>query len=149
VVAYGFQSSSQCPKGHYLGRCTVLFRPVCLSSTCLSITFLSIWLASQSDCLRFFSPPYPPTFVDSLDSELWYRSGCRAAALASSSTSAVGAVFSAAFHHAERAPRVTSSLTVESPIIRSSKNILSIDIGILVTRVLRARKARKSAGGDG
>jgi hypothetical protein len=37
VVAYGFQSSSWCPKGHYLGRCTV-----CLSSTCLSVTFLSI-----------------------------------------------------------------------------------------------------------
>src|SRR5271154_225181 len=34
------------------------------------------------------------------------------------------AVFSAAFHHAERAPRVTSSLTAESPTIRSSKTSL-------------------------
>jgi len=31
-----------------------LFRPICLSSTCLSVTFLSIGLASQFDCLRFF-----------------------------------------------------------------------------------------------
>jgi hypothetical protein len=31
------------------------------------------------------------------------------------------AVFSAAFHHAERDPRVTSSLTAESPITRSLK----------------------------
>jgi hypothetical protein len=28
-------------------------------------------------------------------------------------------ILSAAFHHAERAPRVTSSLTAESPTIRS------------------------------
>jgi hypothetical protein len=52
VVAYGFQSSPWCPKGHYLGRCTVCLgtnahRPcfdlsVCLFITCLSITFLSI-----------------------------------------------------------------------------------------------------------
>src|SRR5271155_3805318 len=34
------------------------------------------------------------------------------------------AVFSAAFHHAERAPRVTSSLTAESPTIRSFKTSL-------------------------
>src|SRR5271154_1882922 len=67
-------------------RSSALFRPVCLSLTCLSPD-------SQSDCLRFFSPPHPPSFVDSLDSELWYRSGCRAAALASSSTEAVGQSF--------------------------------------------------------
>jgi len=53
------------------------------------------------------------------------------------------AAFSAAFRHAERAPRVTSSLMAESPTIRSPKNILGVDIGILATRVLRARKARK------
>ena len=35
---------------------------------------------------------YPPHH-NSLDSELWYRSGCRAAALASSSTKAVGQSF--------------------------------------------------------
>jgi hypothetical protein len=34
------------------------------------------------------------------------------------------AVFSAVFHHAERAPRVTSSLTAESPTIRSLKTSL-------------------------
>src|SRR5271170_6053641 len=33
-------------------------------------------------------------------------------------------VCSAAFHHAERAPRVTSSLTAESPTIRSFKTSL-------------------------
>ena len=54
---------------------------------------------------------------------------------------------SAAFHHAEHAPRVTSSLTAGSPTIRSLKNILSVDIGILATRVLRARKTRESGIG--
>src|ERR1700733_578394 len=34
------------------------------------------------------------------------------------------AVFSAAFHHAKRAPRVTSSLTAESPTIRSLQTSL-------------------------
>jgi hypothetical protein len=34
------------------------------------------------------------------------------------------AVFSAAFHHAERAPRVASSLTADSPTIRSLKTSL-------------------------
>src|SRR5579859_7406627 len=53
------------------------------------------------------------------------------------------AVFSAAFHHAERAPRVTSSLTAESPTIRSSSTILGADIRALATRVRRARKTRK------
>jgi hypothetical protein len=38
---------------------------------------------------------------------------------------------------------VTSSLTAESPTIRSFKTSL-VSIGILTTRVLRARKARKS-----
>jgi hypothetical protein len=52
------------------------------------------------------------------------------------------AVFSAAFHNAERAPNVTSSLTAESSTIRSLKTI-SVDTGILTIRVLRARKARK------
>src|SRR6266516_5933584 len=53
------------------------------------------------------------------------------------------AVFSAAFHHAERAPRVISSLTAESPTIRSFKTSFGPDIGSLTTRVLRARKTRK------
>src|SRR6266516_2268828 len=46
------------------------------------------------------------------------------------------AVFSAAFHHAERAPRVISSLTAESPTIRSFKTSFGPDIGSLTTRVL-------------
>jgi hypothetical protein len=62
------------------------------------------------DVIQVLPPHSPSLFVDSLDSELWYRSGCRAAALAS-----------AAFHHAERAPGVTSSLTAEPSTIRSLK----------------------------
>src|SRR5256885_15713459 len=58
------------------------------------------------------------------------------------------AVFSAAFHHAERAPRVTSSLTAESPTIRSFQTILGVDTRTLATRVLRARKTRKQTEGD-
>ena len=50
----------------------------------------------------------------------------------------------AAFHHAERAPRVISSLTAESPTIQKLQNILVVDIGILATRVLCARKTRKT-----
>src|SRR5271156_2189123 len=45
-------------------RSSALFRPVCLSSTCLSVFNLSVCLQpvclsldSQSDCLRFFSLP--------------------------------------------------------------------------------------------
>src|ERR1700722_17752582 len=53
------------------------------------------------------------------------------------------AVFSAAFHHTERAPRVTSSLTAEAPTIRSFSTILGVDIRILATRVRRARTTRK------
>src|ERR1700728_5107377 len=52
----------------------------------------------------------------------------------------------AAFHHAERAPRVTSSLTAESPTIQKLQNILGVDIGILATQVMRARKTRKWLG---
>src|SRR2546423_5856015 len=74
-----------------------------LVSTCLSIFNLSIYHLSvhfSVDLIGWpirlpalLSPPRPPSFVDSLDSELWYRSGCRAAALASSSTEAVGQSF--------------------------------------------------------
>jgi hypothetical protein len=53
------------------------------------------------------------------------------------------AVFSAAFHHVERAPRVTSSLTAESPTIQKLQNILGVDIGILATQALRAGRTRK------
>src|ERR1700727_2478482 len=53
------------------------------------------------------------------------------------------AVFRQLFHHAERAPRVTSSLTAESPTIQKLQNILGVDIGILATQIMRARKTRK------
>ena len=110
---------------------TSAHRPV---STCLSVFNLSIYhlsvhhtsvdlIGCQSDCLRFFSPPHPP-LVDSLDSELWYHFGCRAAALASATPRPLGSLFGS-FHHAERAPRVISSLTAESPTIRSFKTSLA------------------------
>ena len=88
------------------GRCTVCLgtsahRPcfglsvclqlVCLSPVCPSLFCPSDWLANPIACASF--PASPSLFVDSLDSKLWYRSGCRAAALASSSTSAVGQSF--------------------------------------------------------
>src|SRR5947207_13395577 len=123
----------------YLGR-----RTACLGTSAHRPCFdLSVCLSpdSQSDCLRFFSPPHPP-LVDSLDSELWYHFGCRAAAWLRQHRGR-WAVFSAAFHHAERAPRVTSSLTAESPTIRSFQTILGVDARTLTTRVLRARKTRK------
>src|ERR1700733_2958239 len=96
----GFQSPLQRPKGLFrtphglLGyqRSSALFRPVCLS-VCLQPVCLSP--DSQPDCLRFFSPPHPP-LVDSLDSELWYNFGCRAAALASAAPRPLGSL-SAAF----------------------------------------------------
>jgi hypothetical protein len=132
VVTYGFQSSPWCPKGHHLGRCTVCLgtsahrpcfdpsaclQPVCLSPACPSLFCPSDWLANPIACASF---PRLTLVVDSLDSKLWYRSGYRAAALASSSTLAVGP----AFRHAERAPRVTSSQTAESSTIRSPKTSL-------------------------
>jgi hypothetical protein len=52
-----------------------------------------------------------------------------------SSTEAVGQSFSAAFHHPERAPRVISSLTAESPTIKKLLNILGVDIVTLATHV--------------
>src|SRR6202042_454526 len=73
VVAYGFQSSPWCPKGHYLGRRTVCLGTsahrlvstclsVCLSSTCLSIC-PSDWLGNPIACASF--PASPSLFVDS------------------------------------------------------------------------------------
>jgi hypothetical protein len=38
---------------------------------------------------------------------------------------------------------VTSSLTAESPTIQKLQNILGVDIRILATQVMRARKTRK------
>src|SRR5271163_5113838 len=106
----GFQSPLQRPKGYYLGRRTaclgtsahrpcfdlsVCLQPVCLQPVCLQPVCLQpVCLSpdSQSDCLRFFSPPHPP-LVDSLDSELWYHFGCRAAALASAAPRPLGSLF--------------------------------------------------------
>jgi len=82
-------------------RSSALFRPVCLSPD------------RQSRLPALLSPASPTSLVDSLDSELWLRRHLGR-----------WAVFSAAFHHAERAPRVTGSLTAESPTIRSSKTSL-------------------------
>src|SRR5271154_6032169 len=105
-------------------------------STCLSVFNL------QSDCLRFFSPPHPP-LVDSLDSKLWYRFGCRAAALASAAPRPLGSLFGSF------SPRGARSKGDQQPDGRvahnqEASNILGVDIGILATRVLRARKTRKS-----
>ena len=111
AVAYGFQSLPWCPKGDYLGCCTVCLvtsahrpcfdlsvclQPVCLQPVCLQPVCLQpVCLSpdSQSDCLRFFSPPRPPSIVDSLDSELWYHLGCRAAVLASAAPRPLGSLF--------------------------------------------------------
>src|SRR5277367_2105006 len=56
-------SSSWCPKDHYLGhhtllgyqRSSALFRPVCLSSTCLSVFNLSVYhlIANPIACASF------------------------------------------------------------------------------------------------
>jgi hypothetical protein len=42
---------------------------------------------------------------------------------------------------------VTSSLTAESPTIQKLQNILGVDIGILATQIMRARKTRKRLSG--
>ena len=94
-----FQSSSQCPKGHYLGRCMVYLgtsahRPCLdLSVYHLSVHHSSVHLISWPIRLPALLFPASPTTLDSLVSELWYHLGCRPAALASSSTSAVGQSF--------------------------------------------------------
>src|ERR1700733_9221580 len=55
------------------------------------------------------------------------------------------AVFRQLFHHAERAPRMTSSLTAESPTIQKLQNTLGVDIRILATQIMCDRKTRKSS----
>ena len=65
------------------------------SSACfyLSVYHFSVHLLVISWPIRLpalFPLPRSPPFVDSLDSELWYRFECKAAALASSSTLAAG-----------------------------------------------------------
>jgi hypothetical protein len=151
VVTYGFQSSPWCPKGHYLGRCTVClgtsaYRPcfdlsVCLQLVCPSLFCPSDWLANPIACASF--PASPSLFVDSLDSKLWYRSGCRATALASSSTLAVGQSFGS---FSPRGARSKGDQQPDGRVAHNQKlqNILGVDIGILATQVLRARKTRKS-----
>jgi hypothetical protein len=124
--------------GHYLGRCTVCLvrqrssayfdlsiclQPVCLSPVCLSLFCRSDWLANPIACASFPRlTPLPPS-VDSLDSELWYRFGAELLLWLLVAPLGRWAVFSAAFHHVECAPRVISSLTAESPTIRSFKHL--------------------------
>src|SRR5580704_3761643 len=89
----------------YLGRCTVCLgtsahrpcfdlsvclQPVCLSPVCPSLFCPSDWLANPIACASF---PASPTALDSLDSDLWYRFGCRAAALASAAPRPLGSLF--------------------------------------------------------
>jgi hypothetical protein len=120
VVAHRFQSSTQYPRPLFrtlhgllrYQRSSTLFRLVCPSLFCRSV-----WQANPIACASF--PASPSLFVDRSDSKLRYRSGCRAAALTSSSTLAVRQSFRQLFTHAERTPGLTSSLTAESPTIRS------------------------------
>ena len=113
VVAYGFRliwvsvlshmgfGGVAASEDSYIGRCTACMVSSAhrLVSTCLSVFNLSVYHFSidligwpiRLPALLF--PASPSLFVDSLDSELWYRFGCRAAALASSSTLAVGQSF--------------------------------------------------------
>src|SRR5437868_6384482 len=68
AVAYGFQSLPWCPKGDYLGCCTVCLvtsahrpcfdlsvclQPVCLSPVCPSLFCRSDWLANPIACASF------------------------------------------------------------------------------------------------
>src|SRR2546423_10396590 len=95
-------------------------QPVCLSPVCPSLLCRSDWLANPIACASFSHLTLPRLY--SLDSKLWYRSGCRAAALASSSTEAVGQSFRQLFTTRSALQGVTSSLTAESPTIRSFKH---------------------------
>jgi hypothetical protein len=69
-----------------------------LVSTCLSVFNLSVYHFSvdpigwpiRLPALLFSASP---TALDSLDSELWYRFGCRAAALASAAPRPLGSLF--------------------------------------------------------
>jgi hypothetical protein len=107
-------------------------------SVCPSLFCPSDWLAEPIACPSF--PRLPSLFVDSLDSKLWYHSGCRATALASSSTLAVGQSFGSFSPHGAR------SKGDQQPDGRVAQTILGVDIEILATRALRARKTRKSVG---
>jgi hypothetical protein len=145
VVAYAFLCCRICVSvmvvasyGGYIGRCTVcsgvpaligLFRPVCLS-VCLSVFNLSVYHFSidligwpiRLPALLF--PASPPSFVDSLDSELWYHLDAELLLWLRTAPRPLGSL-SGSFHHAERAPRVISSLAAESPTILKLSNIVA------------------------
>src|SRR5271156_3881931 len=79
----------------YTGRCTVCLVHQC-SSACfdLSVYHFPIDLIGWPIRLpALLFPASPSSFVDSLDSKLWYRSGCRAAALASAAPRPLGSLF--------------------------------------------------------
>jgi len=52
-------------------------------------------------------------------------------------------VFRQLFHHAERAPRMTKQPDGRVAHNQKLLNTLGVDIGILATQALRARKTRK------
>ena len=126
---------------------TSAYRPV---STCLSVFNLSLcpslfcrsdWLANPIAYASFPRLTLSP-FVDSLDSELWYRFGCRAAALASAAPRPLGSLFGS---FSPRGARSKSDQQPDGRVAHNQKlqNIFAVDIGILATHVLRARKTRK------
>ena len=94
VVIFAFQSSPRCLKTAVSDAAQSAWHQRLPASFDLSVCLQPVCLSpdSQSDCLRFFSPPHPP-LVDSLDSELWYHFGCRAAALASAAPRPLGSLF--------------------------------------------------------
>jgi hypothetical protein len=122
-------------------RCTLVgCTSVRYKSVRLSLFYRSDWLANPLPAL--LSPSHPCPFVDSLDSELWCRFGCRAAALASAAPRPLGSLFGS---FSPRGARSKGDQQPDGRIAHNQEalNILGVDIGILATRVQRARKTRK------
>ena len=112
-------------------RSSILFRPVC------PLLCRSDWLANPITCPSF--PRLALPLVDSLDSKLWYRSGCRAAALASAAPRPLGNLFGS---FSPRGARSKGDQQPDGRVAHNQKllNIIGADTKTLVTRVLRARK---------